>query len=158
MTTELVTDFATVADEVDRRITSTVWCTLATTDTRGRPRTRIVHPVWERAGDGAVGWLGTRTGTPKLAHLAAHPWASLLYWDPRHQQVTVDAHVEVRTDDETRQHVWALMSSFDEPYGFDPAPMWPEGATGAGFTVLRLDPVRVTLFGNPVQVWRAPGT
>jgi general stress protein 26 len=153
MDTEHLADFSVVADEVDRRITSTVWCTLATTDTAGRPRTRIVHPVWEIDENG-VGWLGTRTGTPKLAHLERTPWASLLYWDPRHQQVAIDARVTVHTDDSTRRRVWDLMSSFPEPYGFDPAPMWPDGATGPGFTVLRFDPMRVTLFGDPLQIWR----
>jgi hypothetical protein len=24
-----------------------VWCTVATVDGRGRPRTRILHPIWE---------------------------------------------------------------------------------------------------------------
>lgn len=158
MDSEPVTDFAAVADEVERRITTTVWCTMATTDGTGRPRTRIVHPVWEIDDHGAVGWLGTRTGTPKLGHLERTPWVSLLYWDPRHEQVTVDARAQVQTDDGTRRRVWDLMSSFAEPYGFDPAPMWPDGATGAGFTVVRLDPVRICLFGNPVRRWRAAGT
>src|SRR5690349_1107935 len=109
---------AELASELEARITSTVWCTLATTDPAGRPRTRIVHPVWE-IGDGeVVGWLGTRTGTPKLRHLQAHPWASLLYWDPRHQQVSIDARATVHTDGETCRRVWDLMASLPEPYGF----------------------------------------
>jgi general stress protein 26 len=141
--------------DLEDRITSTIWCTLATTDGAGRPRTRIVHPVWE-IGDQVVGWLGTRTGTPKLRHLEAHPWASLLYWDPRHQQVTIDARATIHTDDETCTRVWSLMAGLPEPYGFDPAPMWPDGATGAGFTVVRIEPVRVSLFGDPVRTWRAP--
>lgn len=149
-------DLGEIAEELEARITSTVWCTMATTDATGRPRTRIVHPLWEIDADGAVGWLGTRTGTPKLRHLEAHPWTSLLYWDPRHQQVTIDARVTVHTDDDTRRRVWALMSSFPEPYGFDPAPMWTDGATGDGFTVLRFDPVAISLFGSPVRRWRAP--
>jgi hypothetical protein len=157
MDTTQVDDLATIAPELAARITSTVWCTMATVDGAGRPRTRIVHPVWQIDGGVVVGWLGTRTGTPKLAHLARTPFVSLLYWDPRHQQATIDARVAVHTDDPTCERVWALMSSFPEPYGFDPAPMWPDGATGEGFTVLRFDPVRVSLFGDPVQVWRAPG-
>jgi len=156
MDTEHVTGFATVAEEVERRITSTIWCTLATTDPKGRPRTRIVHPIWERTSDGVVGWLGTRTGTPKIGHVEQTPWASLLYWDPRHQQVTIDAEVSVHVDDDARRRVWDLLSEPPEPYGFDPAPMWPDGATGEGFTVLRFDPVRITLFGQPPQVWRRP--
>src|SRR4051794_17464289 len=129
MDIERIDDLTAIGDELDRRITTTVWCTLATTDPAGRPRTRIVHPMWERGDDGLVGWLGTRTGTPKLAHLARTPYASLLYWDPRHQQATIDAVVATHTDDATCERVWALMSSFPEPYGFDPTPMWPDGPT-----------------------------
>jgi hypothetical protein len=156
METTIVAHLDDIGEELDRRITSTVWCTMATTDPSGRPRTRIVHPIWERDGDALVGWLGTRTGTPKLRHLDEAPWASLLYWDPRHQQVTIDAEVAIHVDDDTRRRVWELMSSFAEPYGFDPAPMWPGGATGDGFTVLRFDPIRIALFGPPQQVWRSP--
>lgn len=156
METLEITDLAEVVADLEERITTTVWCTMATTDASGRPRTRIVHPVWELDGGAAVGWLGTRAGTPKLRHLEANPWTSLQYWDPRHRQVSIDAAATVHTDDPTRARVWELMASFPEPYGFDPVPMWPDGATGAGFTVLRFDPVRITLFGDPLQIWRAP--
>jgi hypothetical protein len=37
-----------------------VYCSLATVDTRGRPRSRLVHAVWERDGDEVVGWVGSR--------------------------------------------------------------------------------------------------
>ena len=38
-----------------------VWCGVATVDRRGRPRTRILHPYWERTGDGVRGWVVTRS-------------------------------------------------------------------------------------------------
>jgi hypothetical protein len=63
--------------------------------------------------------------------------------------------VEVRPADATRRRVWDLFRTFPEPYGFDPSPMWPDGATGDGFTALRFDPVRITLFGAPVRIWKA---
>jgi general stress protein 26 len=155
METKQISELGDIAADLEARITSTVWCTMATTDAAGRPRTRIVHPIWE-LDDAAVGWLGTRSGSPKLRHLEEHPWTSLLYWDPRHQQVTIDARVEIHRDTETCERVWALMSSHPEPYGFDPAPMWPDGATGDGFTVLRFDPFRVTVFDDPLRIWRSP--
>ena len=37
-----------------------VWCTVATVDRRGRPRSRILHPYWERTEDGLAGWITTR--------------------------------------------------------------------------------------------------
>jgi hypothetical protein len=51
-------------DEVPQSFLATasrvVYATLATTDTRGRPRSRIVHPVWEEDGERLVGWVGSR--------------------------------------------------------------------------------------------------
>ena len=73
-----VPDFAAVAEEFHRRVARTIWCTLATVDARGRARTRIVHPVW----DGPNGWLGSRAGTPKLAHLAAHADGTMVWKAP----------------------------------------------------------------------------
>jgi hypothetical protein len=45
--------FITVAHRI-------VWCTLATVDRRNRPRSRVVHPIWERTPAGPVGWVTTR--------------------------------------------------------------------------------------------------
>src|SRR3712207_1757306 len=61
-----------------------VWCTLATVDRRGRPRSRVVHPVWEQADDGLVGWVTTRPTPLKQAHLRRTPFVSCSYWDPAH--------------------------------------------------------------------------
>jgi hypothetical protein len=49
--------FATIAHRI-------VWCTVATVDRRGRPRSRILHPYWERADDGLVGWITTEGSDP----------------------------------------------------------------------------------------------
>ena len=46
-----------------------VWCGVATVDRRGRPRSRILHPYWERTGDGVRGWVVTRPSPLKVAHL-----------------------------------------------------------------------------------------
>ena len=40
--------------EVAHRI---IWATVATVDRRGRPRTRLVHPMWEWNGERLVGWV-----------------------------------------------------------------------------------------------------
>ncbi len=37
-----------------------VYCSMATVDRHGRPRSRLVHAVWERDGDRLVGWVGSR--------------------------------------------------------------------------------------------------
>jgi hypothetical protein len=36
-----------------------VWCSAATVDVKGRPRSRILHPFWQWDGARLVGWIGT---------------------------------------------------------------------------------------------------
>ena len=69
------------------RIKRIVWCSVATVDAKGRPRQRILHPIWE----GPVGWIATGRHSHKEKHLAKNPYVSLSYWDQQHQQVYVDA-------------------------------------------------------------------
>jgi hypothetical protein len=144
-------DFDAIASEFHRRVAKTIWCTLATVDTHVRARTRIVHPVW----DGPVGWLGARAGTPKLAHVAAHPDVSLLYWDPDHEQVTIDARATIESSLDGRSDAWAALQDPAPPYGFDPAPIWPGGPEGDDFVAVRLVARRIELFGRPPVVWKA---
>jgi hypothetical protein len=61
-----------------------VWCTMATVDRRNRPRSRIVHPVWEISEGTLHGLVGTRPTPLKRAHLAHAPHVSCTYWDPAH--------------------------------------------------------------------------
>ena len=56
MPVERVGSFEEIADEFAARVAKVVWCNLATVDARGRPRSRVVHPVWV----GRRGWLGVR--------------------------------------------------------------------------------------------------
>jgi hypothetical protein len=51
--------FEDIADEFHKRVSTMVWCNVATVDSRGRPRSRILHPLWEGSVSGAVGWIGT---------------------------------------------------------------------------------------------------
>jgi len=49
-------------------------------DTQGRPRTRILHPIWQWDGTSLVGWVATGPTPTKRAHLAVSPFASRSYW------------------------------------------------------------------------------
>lgn len=146
-------DLTDITQQLRERIETTVWCTLATVDGSGRPRTRIVHPVWEISDDDVVGWVGSRP-TPKVRHIEADPAVSLMYWDPRHQQVAIDASATVHRDAATCRALWERFSSHPEPYGYDPAPMWPDGPESDGFVAIRLVSDRIELFGAPPLVWR----
>jgi hypothetical protein len=48
--------FDAIEEEFASRTRRIVWCTVATVDEKGRPRTRILHPIWE----GTAGWIATR--------------------------------------------------------------------------------------------------
>ncbi len=83
-----VSDFGDIAAEFHARVARSVWCNVATVDAECRPRSRVMHPIWE----GATGWIGTRATSVraghrapslKLAHLARNPHTSLAYFaDP----------------------------------------------------------------------------
>jgi general stress protein 26 len=142
-------NFDDIGAEFHRRVAKTIWCTLATVDTRDRARTRIVHPVW----NGPHGWLGVRAGTPKLAHIARRPSVSLMYWDPDHEQVTIDATAYVASDASERHAAWAAMAAPEPPYGYDPTLIFPDGPDSDDFVAVELVAYRVTLFGQPSLVW-----
>lgn len=150
------TDFETVAEELVRRAKKHIWCNFATVDRAGRPRSRIIHPVWE----GAVGWIGTYPNSHKAKHLAATPFVSCAYVDSS-EPLYVDAAVRWVDDLETKMHAWEYIKSQEpEPYGFDPISIWRDGPGGADFGLLRLDPWRIEVYTarppNPPDriVWR----
>ncbi|WP_232665351.1 pyridoxamine 5'-phosphate oxidase family protein [Pseudonocardia sp. TRM90224] len=130
----MVAGFVALAHEI-------VWCTLVTIDTAGRPRSRVVHPVWEVTGDGELfGWLTTRSGTPKLRHIAATPHVSCSYWRENHDTAVAECHTDVVDDEIERKRVWELLAGTPAPAGFDPATIWPGGPQDPGLTLVRMRP------------------
>jgi len=152
-----VTSFATVADEFKRRTERTIWCTMATSDARGRLRSRIVHPLW----DGTTGWLLTVRHSPKGKDLDANPWTSLTYIDSAQEQVHVDCQTtwEERLDEKRR--LWEWFKAVPPPLGYDPG-LFFKSVEDRAFGAVKLVPWRVELWsladlmaGKPPQVWRA---
>ncbi|GII01379.1 pyridoxamine 5'-phosphate oxidase family protein [Planobispora takensis] len=130
-----------------------VWCSLATVDGRGRPRSRVVHPYWERTGDGVVGWVFTRPASPKVAHLSHRPYASCSYWDPAQEVAVAECEAAFADDEATRRKVWDLFADAGEPLGYDPRIMGVEDHRDERVTVLRLTPWRL---GTLKAAWRRP--
>jgi hypothetical protein len=137
-----------------------VWCTVATVDRRGRPRSRVLHPYWEQTEDGLVGWITTRPTPLKLAHLAHSPHVSCSYWDPTHDTAIAECDAEWVDDIDAREHAWELFKQAPEPLGHDPYSIWPDGPADPDAGVLRLTPWRLrvatmeTLLGRaPVLIW-----
>jgi hypothetical protein len=124
-----------------------------------RPRSRIVHPVWDWGTDPVVGWVTTKPTPIKLRHLAANPHASFLYWSPAHDVVTIDADVHQVDDDQERREIWERIAATGPPVGFDPTTLWPGGPTSPDYGVLLARPTRLTVRtaaamadGRPVRV------
>ncbi len=82
-----------------------VWCTVASVDSKGRPRVRILHPVWE----GQTALIGTGRHSFKEKHLPRNPFVSLSYWDPQHEQVYAECHAQWIDDVAEKQRVGDLL-------------------------------------------------
>jgi hypothetical protein len=164
MVEDLPTDDARALGDAVAVAHAVVWCVLTTVDARGRPRNRVVHPVWE-LGDGSQGdllqgWVTTRRSPVKAGHLAGNPNVGCAYVGVAHDVAYFDCSATWATRDE-RHHAWEVCRSAPAPTGFDPATIWPDGPDSPGAEVLRLDPYRVQVglaadlaTGAPPRVWR----
>jgi hypothetical protein len=156
-------DLNTVAPAFIEMAHRIVWCSAATMDNQGRPRSRILHPIWQWDGTEMVGWIATSPTPIKRAHLEASPYISLNYWTPTHDTCTAECRVTWAFDDETRTMVWDLSANGPEPVGYNPAivPAW-KSPTSPAFAALRLTPWRLRVFpgsvllgqGGEVLNWR----
>jgi hypothetical protein len=141
-----------------------VWCSAATVDSRGRPRSRILHPIWQWDGKGLTGWIATGPTPTKRAHLAASPYMSLNYWSPSQDTCLAECRATWAFDDETRTMLWNLFLNAPPPVGYNPAiiPVWTSPTVEA-FAALRLEPWRLRVVpstavlgeGGQILKWRA---
>lgn len=129
-----------------------VWASVATVDTSGRPRSRILHPIWQWDGERLVGWIATSPTPIKRAHLGASPFASVSYWAPNHDTCVAECRAELHYDDETRTMVWNMFANAPEPVGYDPRiiPAWTS-PTAPAFVALRLEPWRLYVMPGSVM-------
>lgn len=121
-----------------------VWCTVGTVGQDQRPRSRVLHPIWERTNDGLVGWIATSPTPIKRAHLAHTPYLSCNYWSPDHDTCVAECSAEWVFDDDERTELWNRLKDAPEPVGYDPAiiPPWTAPTVDA-FAGLKLTPWRL---------------
>lgn len=137
------TPFAELREDFVRLTTDIGWCTVATVDTKGRPRTRVLRVTWEIDGDTPIGWVSTRRSPTKVAHLAHTPYVSCGYWTSAHDAVFADCRASWVEEPGDKRHVWGIVAAEATRQGFDPLGIWEQGAEDPKFEVLRLDPWRV---------------
>jgi hypothetical protein len=160
-----MTDLATIAPAFVEMAHRIVWTSVATVDRHGRPRSRILHPIWQWDGGALVGWIATGPTPLKVAHLEHSPFVSLSYWAPNHDTCSAECEAEWFFDDDTRVRVWNMLKDAPPPVGYDPAiiPPWADGPLTPAFAALRLEPLRLRVFpgtallgqGGDVLTWSA---
>jgi hypothetical protein len=147
-------ELAELADDLAEIVGRIVWSVVSTVDRAGRPRSRVMHPVWDFAA--MAGVVGTRRTPVKVAHLAGQSALTCAYWSPEHDTAFLDCEAEWVPEEELGE-AWAALSE-----GYDPLTVWPGGAGSADFAALRLRPYRVQVMrasalatGESVPMWAA---
>ena len=154
-----VASFGDIEQEFLSRIASVVWCNVASVDGKGRPRSRILHPIWEIVEGKPVGWIGTRRNSYKGSHLERNPFVSLAYVRDTNKPVYVDCRAEWADDLQEKERVWKLFVSTPPSLGYDPAPVFVN-YDHENYGVLKLIPWRVEVTDAEVippvkNVWHA---
>ena len=153
--------FQDLQEEFLARVSRAVYCSLATVDRQNRPRSRILHPIWDfsPAGplDGPIGWIISWPESHKARHLAHNPAVSLAYIADSQKPVYVDGSAAWVDVPEEKQRIWDLYKTTPPPLGFDPQPHYGS-IDHPHFGLLRVNPWRVELgnLGGEAQVWRKP--
>ncbi len=128
-----VAELAVVAPAFAEMANRIIYCTLATVDRGGRPRSRMVHTLWEWDGSSLVGWVGSIVTPMKRAHLQRTPYVSCNYWDgaEAYDTCVAECRAELLLDETSRLQGWERFKSVPPPLGYDPAiiPQWKEGPT-----------------------------
>jgi hypothetical protein len=143
-----MSDLAAVAPAFVEMAHRIVWATVATVDPKERPRSRILHPLWEWDGESLTGWIGTGPTPVKRAHLDHSPYVSVNYWAPNHDTCVAECRAEWILDHDGRREVWQRLKDAPAPVGYDPAivPVWKDGPVSPQFAGLRLAPWRLRVF------------
>ena len=81
-----ITQFEEMQAEFLARVSQAVYCILTTFDRQNRPRSRVMHPIW----DGPIGWVISWPQSHKAKHLAHNPAVSLAYIPDKDKPVYVD--------------------------------------------------------------------
>jgi general stress protein 26 len=155
-------DFFALEADFLRITADTVFCTATTISEEGRPRSRILHPIFIVQDGRPIGWALTGRTPLKTRHLAANPHMSCSYWTPSHDTVFIDCVATWVEDEREKEQVWELFRNTPEPLGWG-----PEGLAGYGsddwrtpiFTPLRLEPWRVQVMrGEEYPFGKLTGT
>lgn len=148
-----VNSFDDIRDDFLQAVEKIVWCNVATVDTQGRPRSRVLHPMWE----GSVGWILTGRQSLKAKHIENNPYISIAYIADPLKPILVEASVEWIDDADEKKRLWDWFKETPPPYGYDPAPFFGN-VDNPQFGVWKVTPWRIELYdlvGDGGKVWNA---
>ncbi len=147
-----IADFAEIEPEFLERVQKAVLCVAASIEPHNRPRTRILHPIWQ----GATGWISTHRHSTKSKHLAHNSHLSLAYAADPLRPVYVDCMAEFVDDLVVKCWFWNLALNTPEPIGYDPALDFV-AYDNPTYGVLKLIPWRIELYslGVGTKIWKA---
>ncbi|MEU4323657.1 pyridoxamine 5'-phosphate oxidase family protein [Nonomuraea dietziae] len=152
-----MTKFSEIQDAFEAYIGDIVYATMTTVDKKGRPRARVLIPVWEVVDGEPLGWLATYKTPVKASHLAGNPHTTFSYWTPRQNAVSVDTVAEWVEDIEVKRRVWHLYRrTSPRGAGYDLGNFWTSPGDPK-LHVLRLEPWRVQVIrGTDLrsQIWK----
>jgi pyridoxine/pyridoxamine 5'-phosphate oxidase len=93
---------------------------MITVDRKGRPRARVLLPIWEVVDGRPVGWLAAYKTPVKVAHLANNHHTTFSYWNPRQNAVFIDSIAERVEDQDVKREAWNLYTKGSPPeVGYD---------------------------------------
>jgi hypothetical protein len=155
-------EFDDIANAFVRTAHRIVWCNVATVDRHGRPRSRILHPIWEHVPGGLEAWVITRPSPIKVAHLDVTPYVSCAYADREHGVAIAECRATWVDDEREVRRIRNTFLHAPAPIGYDYANAYPDGPTDPECRLLRLDPWRVLTndatgiaAGERAAVWTA---
>lgn len=148
-----VASFADIRDGFLARVSKCVWCNVATVDGQGRPRSRILHPVWEDS----IGWIITRRHSFKSKHLDQNPYVSLAYIADVAKPVYADCVAQWVDDRAEKLRIWDFVKETPPPLGYDPTPIFGS-VEHEDYGVLKLTTWRIEIANFPKDryIWHAP--
>ena len=135
-----VISFEEIQTEFMNRAQQAIYCNVATVDLKGRPRSRVMHVIW----DGPIGWVITWPQSHKAKHLANNPYVSLAYINNPMKPVYVECTAIWVEEVAEKLRIWELHKTIPPPLGFDPES--PYGTIeNKYFGLLRFTPWRIEL-------------
>lgn len=146
-----VARFEDIQTEFMHRAQKAVYCNVATVDRKGRPRSRVMHVIWE----GPIGWVITWPESHKAKHLANNPYVSLAYVTEPKKPIYVEGVAAWVQEVVEQQRIWDLHKAIPPPLGFDPTPHYGT-IKHQYFGLLRFTPWRIEIaeLGSESLIWR----